>query len=276
MDLDLDLSRVKTLVTTYGARLVTGLAILILGALVIHLVLRLLRRRINRKVNPRIDPTVASFIQNFARFLLYTLLVLTAVNIMGVPMTTVVALLGSAGVAVSLAMQGALSNLIGGVILLLLKPIRAGEYVKVNDCEGTVQGIGVFYTDLVTFDGKHVSIPNSSMTNTPITNFTREGRRRVDVTFPVSYLAPIDRVFEVLNGLVARTDRVLPDPAPQVRLTSCASSSMDYAVRLWTKTEDYWDVYFFLIEQGKRALDEAGIPIPYQQVDVHLHDGAPD
>ena len=122
----------------------------------------------------------------------------------------------------------------------------------------------------MTFDGKHVSMPNSSLTNTPIINFTREGRRRVDVGFSVSYDTPIDRVMEVLNQVVRETEHVLPDPAPAVKLTACGASSMDYAIRLWTKTSDYWDVYFFLLEHGKRALDAAGIRVPYPQLDVHL------
>ncbi len=266
--------RLSALLTENGARLLKGLLILIIGMIAVHWVLRLLRGRLSGTGKLRIEPTLGRFLSNILRLLLYAVVILTAANAMGIPLTTVVALVGSAGVALSLAMQGALSNLIGGVMLLILKPIRAGEYIRVSEFEGSVQGIGVFYTDLVTFDGKHISVPNSSMTNTPIINYTREGRRRVDVSFSVSYDAPIDSVLAVLNALIARTDRVLPDPAPQVRLTGCASSSMDYAIRLWTATADYWDVYFFLLEHGKRALDEAGISVPFQQVDVHMkHDG---
>ncbi len=266
----LNLEHIGDLLTTHGMRLLTGLLILVAGSVAVHFAIKLTRRRIEMSPSLRPEPTVATFLNNLVRVVLYGLVILTAANAMGVPLTTVVALVGSAGVAVSLAMQGALSNLIGGVLLLLLKPIRVGEYVKAADTEGTVQGIGVFYTDLVTFDGKHVSMPNSSLTNTPIVNFTREGRRRVDVTFSVSYDTPMDDVFSVLNRVVAETGRVLPDPAPAVKLTACASSSMDYVIRLWTETADYWDVYFSLIERGKRALDAAGISVPFQQVDVHL------
>lgn len=266
----MDFEKLGELLTTNGLRLLKGLLILVIGMTAVHYVLKFARRRMAQSVAPKFEPTLATFLSNILRLILYTVVILTAAGAMGIPLTTLVAVVGSAGVAVSLAMQGALSNLIGGVMLLLLKPIRVGEYIRVNDSEGSVQGIGVFYTELTTFDGKHVSMPNSSLTNTPIINYTREGRRRVDVSFSVSYDAPIDDVFAVLNRVVADTGRVLPDPAPQVKLTACASSSMDYAVRLWTTTADYWDVYFTLLEQGKRALDAAGISVPFQQVDVHL------
>lgn len=269
----MNLDHLSTLITTYGAKLGAGLLVLIVGLIAVHWGMKAVRRGLDKSERIRVEPTVGSFLQNLIRVVLSLLVILTAASIMGVPMTTVVALVGSAGVAVSLAMQGALSNLIGGVMLLLLKPIRVGEYVKISDMEGTVQGIGVFYTDLVTFDGKHVSMPNSSITNTPIVNLSREGRRRVDVSFSVSYSAPIDDVLAVLNRLVAGTEHVLPDPAPAVKLTACSASSMDYAVRLWTETAHYWDVYFYLLEQGKRALDAAGIEVPYQQVDVHVKNG---
>lgn len=262
--------QLQQLLTDNGLKLLKGLLILVIGLTAVHFVNKLVRRKLASRVPVKIDPTVASFASNLTRVVLYAVVVMTAAGAMGIPLTTLVALVGSAGVAVSLAMQGALSNLIGGLLLLLLKPIRVGEYVKVGDVEGSVQGIGVFYTDLVTFDGKHVSMPNSSLTNTPIVNFTREGRRRVDVSFSVSYSAPIDEVMAVLSRLAAETDRVLPDPAPAVKLTACGPSSMDYAVRLWTATADYWDVYFGLLERGKRALDAAGIQVPFQQVDVHL------
>ncbi|MBQ6173005.1 MAG: mechanosensitive ion channel [Clostridia bacterium] len=266
----MNMEQIQQLLVQYGAKLLKGILILIIGCVFVHYLLKLCRSAMRKNPNIRMEATLGTFLNNLVRVLLYMTVILTAAGAMGVPLTTVVALLGSAGVAFSLAMQGALSNLIGGVMLLILKPIRADEFVKVGDVEGSVKGIGVFYTDLVTFDGKHVSMPNSSLTNTPIINFTREGRRRVDVGFSVSYDTPIDRVMEVLNQVVRETEHVLPDPAPAVKLTACGASSMDYAIRLWTKTSDYWDVYFFLLEHGKRALDAAGIRVPYPQLDVHL------
>ncbi len=253
-----------------GMKLAAGLAVLVLGLIAVHYVTKAIRGRILNNEKLKIEPTLQNFLGNAARVILYVLVILTAVHIMGIPMTSVLTLVASAGVAVSLAMQGALGNLVGGVMILLLRPIAVGEYISASGCEGTVRGIGIFYTDILTFDGKRVSMPNSSLTNTPITNFTREGRRRAEVVFSVSYDSPMDEVFRVLNGLVGRTPDILPDPAPSVHLITCADSSMDYAVRVWAKTDRYWDVYFALIEDGKRALDAAGISVPYPQMDVHL------
>ena len=253
-----------------GVKLATGLLVLIAGLIVVRLVTKWASQRLDRNPKIRMEPTLKSLLRNIIRVLLYLIVILTAVNIMGIPMSSVLALVASAGVAVSLAMQGALSNLVGGVLLVILKPIAVGEYVKIGDLEGTVQGIGAFYTDILTFDGKHISMPNSNLTNTPITNFTREGRRRVEVTFSAGYESDMATVFRVLNELVARTPDILPDPAPAVHLKEYAASSMDYVVRVWAKNEVYWDVYFALLENGKAALDAAGITIPYPQLDVHM------
>ena len=179
-------------------------------------------------------------------------------------------LLASGGVAIGLALQGAFGNLIGGLILLILRPIRAGEYVKIGDSEGTVQSVGAYYTELITPDNKHLSLPNGTLTNTAITNFSREGTRRLDLVFSVDYGSDMDKVYSVLKDLVAKEDAVLSQPAPQVVLSKCADSSLDFAVRVWVKTEDYWPVNFRLLDGGKRALDAAGISIPFPQMDVHV------
>ena len=253
-----------------GVQLATGLLVLIAGLIAVRLVTKWASRRLDKNPKIRMEPTLRSFLRNIIRILLYLIVILTAVNIMGIPMTSVVALVASAGVAVSLAMQGALSNLVGGVLLVILKPIAVGEYVKIGDLEGTVQGIGAFYTDILTFDGKHISMPNSNLTNTPITNFSREGRRRLEVTFSVSYDSDMREVFRVLQGLVDATPDILSDPAPAVHLKEYAASSMNYVIRAWAANEHYWDVYFALLENGKQALDAAGIRIPYNQMDVHM------
>ena len=179
-------------------------------------------------------------------------------------------LLASAGVAVSLAMQGVLTNLIGGFILLLFKPIKVGEYVRIGENEGTVKAIGAFYTEMATFDNRHINLPNGTLTNTAIINYTREGSRRLDLTFSVSYDSSMDQVYEVLNQVVSQEEALLPDPAPAVVLNKCADSSLDFQIRVWVKTEDYWPVNFRLLDNGKRALDKAGISIPYPQMDVHM------
>ena len=263
----MDMENILRLLREQGLRLLAGLAVLAVGFFLVHWIVKLVDRS---RPLVKVEPTLKGFLDNLTRWLLYILVVLTAVGVMGIPLTSFVTILASAGVAVSLALQGALGNFVGGLLMLILKPFKAGDYVKVGDAEGTVQTVGVFYTELTTPDNRHVSLPNSSLTNTAIVNYTREGTRRLDVTYGVSYGADMDQVFQVLMDVVHRGQGVLGDPAPAVHLTECADSSLKFTVRLWCKTADYWDLYFYLMEEGKRALDRAGIEIPYPQVDVHI------
>ena len=250
-----------------GMKLLGGILILVIGFFLIHWTMKFLKRN-DRFV--KIEPTLKGFLQNLVKLLLYIIVILTAANVMGVPLTSFVTLLASAGVAISLATQGALSNFVGGMTILLLKPFRAGDYVKIGDTEGTVQSIGVFYTELATPDNKHISLPNSNLTNTAIVNFSREGTRRLDISFGVSYDADMDHVISTLKEAVQETNGILPDPAPIIKLTECGDSSLTFMLRVWCKSSDYWDVNWNLLENGKRALDRAGIEIPYPQVDVHM------
>ena len=254
-------------IETQGMKLLGGILILVIGFSLIHWTMKFLKRN-DRFV--KIEPTLKGFLQNLVKLLLYIIVILTAANVMGVPLTSFVTLLASAGVAISLATQGALSNFVGGMTILLLKPFRAGDYVKIGDTEGTVQSIGLFYTELTTPDNKHISLPNNNLTNTAIVNFSREGTRRLDVSFGVSYDADMDHVISTLKEAVQDTNGILPEPAPIIKLTECGDSSLTFMLRVWCKSSDYWDVNWNLLENGKRALDRAGIEIPYPQVDVHM------
>ena len=265
------LEKVITYLEEQGLNLLRGLLVMAIGFFLVNWILKFTKNHL-KKI--KVEPTLESFLNNLIRLVLYILVVLTAVNVMGIPLTSILTLIASAGVAISLALQGALSNLVGGVILLLLKPIKAGEYVKITDAngtiEGTVVGIGAFYTELSMPDRRHLSVPNSSLTDTPIFNFSREGTRRLDVTFPISYEADIDHVFRVLMDLAKGHPAVFTDPAPVVHLSAYNDSSLSYLVRIWCKSEDYWDINFYLLEEGRRALIKAGIGIPYPQMDVHM------
>lgn len=254
-------------ISSAGINLLSGIAVLAIGLFLVHWVMKLLERNEDKM---KIEPTLKGFIKNIVRILLYALVILTAVSTMGIPLTSIVTLLASAGVAVSLAMQGVLTNLIGGFILLLFKPIMVGEYVKIGDNEGTVKSIGAFYTEMTTFDNQHINLPNGSLTNTAIVNFSREGTRRLELTFSVAYESDLDQVYEVLNRVMKADKALLPVPAPEVHLTECAASSLDFSVRVWVNTADYWPAKFRLLDSGKRALDQAGISIPYPQMDVHM------
>ena len=256
---------------TQGVNLFRGLIVLAVGFFLANWIQKLSQKHI-KKIN--IDPTLESFLNNLIRIILYIIVILTVANVMGIPLTSIITIFASAGVAVSLALQGALSNLVGGVFLLILKPIKFGEYVRIGDAngsiEGTVTGIGAFYTELSMPDRRRISIPNSSLTNTPIINYNREGTRRLDLTFSVSYGADMDRVIELLTELAQNAPKVLSDPAPVIHLSAYNDSSISYLVRIWCKSEDYWDINYYLLEEGKRALDRAGIEIPFPQMDIHM------
>lgn len=258
---------IQNFFTTAGVDLLRGLLTLAVGLFLVYWVMKLFDRY-EKKI--KLEPTLRGFIKNLIRIVLYVVVIMTAANTMGIPMTSIVTIVGSASVAISLAMQGVLTNLIGGFILLLFKPIRVGEYVKIGENEGTVKVIGAFYTEIATFDNRHVSLPNGTLTNAPIVNFSREGTRRLDLTFSVSYESSLDQVYEVLNRIVSEEKAVLADPAPSVNLSKCADSSLDFSVRVWVNSADYWPVNFRLLDNGKRALDEAGISIPYPQMDIHM------
>ena len=254
-----------------GLKLISGLLVLIIGFFLVHWILKISGRYL-KKI--KIEPTLETFLNNLIRLILYLVVILTAANVVGIPLTSIITLIGTAGVAISLALQGALSNLVGGAMLLLLKTIKVGEYVKINDAnssiEGTVQAIGAFYTELIMPDNRRLSIPNSSLTNTPIVNFSREGTRRQDISYSVSYASDMDTVFSVLKNLAQNDPRILPDPAPAVYLSEYGESSLVFLLRIWCRGSDYWDVRYDLMENGKRALDKAGIEIPYPQMDVHI------
>ena len=254
------------IIETSGLRLVGGILVLVVGLIIARWLIRCI---IRSKKYAKIDPTVRGFLTAVIRVALYAAVIIAAIGVMGVPLTSFVTIFASAGVAVSLAMQGALSNFVGGVALLLLKQVKAGEYVKVGENEGTVRTVGMFYTELITADNRHVSLPNSSLTNTAITNYTREGTRRLDIPFGVSYNSDIDKVREVLLS-AAQGEGLLETPAPAVLLSECGESSLNFILRVWCRQEEYWNLKFVLTEQGKRALTEAGIEIPYPQMDVHM------
>ena len=210
------------IVKTSGMNLFYGILILAVGFFLIHYIMKVLNRK---EALIKLEPTVKGFLINLIRLLLYLIVILTAAGRIGIPLTSIITLVASAGVAVSLSVQGALSNLVGGLTLLILKPIKAGEYIKVGEYEGTVAVVGSFYTELVTPDLRRISLPNSSLTNTAVINNTREGKRRLDVTFSVGYGSDLDAVYHVLNDLAARCDCLLPDPAPDVHLNKCSDST---------------------------------------------------
>ena len=199
----MDIESLKTIVTSAGVNLLLGIIILVVGLFLTHWIVKFLKQS---KVFAKLDPSLQSFFANIIKLILIVIVVLTAANIIGVPLTSIITIFASAGVAISLGMQGALGNLVGGVTLLILKPIKSGEFVKIGDHVGFVKDIGAFYTEIKTKDNTIISLPNSSLTNTAIMNFTRGGIRRVEVSFNVSYSSDIDLVFSTLKNMTKGSD----------------------------------------------------------------------
>ena len=263
----MDIEKLQSFVTSAGINLLLGIIILVVGLFVIHWLVKFLRKS---KSFSKLDPSLQSFFSNAIKLILIVIVVLSAASVIGIPLTSVITIFASAGVAVSLGMQGALGNLVGGLTLLILKPIKTGEYVQIGQHAGLVKTIGAFYTEIVTRDNSLISLPNSSLTNTAIVNYSREGISRIEVFFTVSRLCEIDTVRGVLLEMAKKGEKVLEDPSPWVLVNKCSETGVEYAVRAWAKAEDWANVRFYLLEYGKRALDEAGIMIPYQQMDVHI------
>ena len=263
----MDIEKLKTFFTSAGVNLLMGIIILVVGLFVVHWLVKFLRKS---KAFSKLDPSLQSFFLNAIKLVLIVVIVLSAANVIGIPLTSIITIFASAGVAISLGMQGALGNLVGGVTLLILKPIKSGEYVQIGQYSGMVKNIGAFYTEIVTRDNSLISLPNSNLTNTAIVNYSREGISRVEVFFTASYQTDIETVRSVLLEMAKKGERVLEDPAPWVLVNKCTETGVEYAVRAWGKAEDWTNVRFYLLEYGKKALDEAGISIPYQQMDVHI------
>ena len=248
-------------------RIVIALVLLFIGTKLIRLLLKKFKKS---RLCRRMDPGLASFTTSASRVVLYILLILILMGVLGIETTSFLALFTSGGVAVALAFQGAVSNLAGGVMILLFHPFRVGDYIETTEISGTVKEVNVLYTVVITPDNKRVTVPNGSLTNTAITDYSAETRRRVDLTFSAAYASDIDEVRAVILEAAGAHEKVMQDPAPEVRLKAQSASSLDFQLRAWCVPDDYWDVYFDLNESVKKAFDRNHIEIPFPQVDVHM------
>ena len=250
--------------------ILAALVILLVGYVLVKWVCKLLDKLLSR--NGKLDASIRSILVNVIRILLLFLLLLTCADKLGLPTDSIITLLGTFGLAFSLAMQSSLSNLAGGLFILGSKPFETGDYVSVAGAEGTVTQIGFIHTALTTVDNKVIHVPNSTITGSVVTNFS-SSQRRVDLTIPVSYNCSLDQAKAVIEGVIARDSRVLQEPAaPFVRVWDLGASAVDIAVRVWCDGNDYWELRSWLIENIKKELDKEGIAIPYSQLDVHVID----
>lgn len=251
-----------------GLRVVLAALAFLIGVQLIRLIRHVLKKALGRS---RVDDSAVSFIDSFVKFGMYFILILTIASGLGVDAASIIALLGSASVAIGLAVQGSLSNFAGGVLLLILKPFAPGDYIKDGSGnEGTVNSIDVFYTHLVTPDHKSIVLPNGTLANGSITNYTKCPTRRLDISVGISYKDDIKRAKEVLTGLLTDDPAVLKDEEVLVFVDTLGDSSVVLNLRCWTRQSDYWTTKWRLTEETKYTLDGAGISIPYPQMDVHV------
>lgn len=258
-------------VLEFGIKIVLAIVILIAGKVIIGFIMKFLNKIFEKG---RIEISVKKFLLSLARALLYFVLIIIICNEVGIDTTSFIALLGTAGLALGLALQGSLSNFAGGVLILLLRPFSVGDYIidAGSGKEGTVEKIDLFYTYLYTADNKSVIIPNGNLTNSTITNVSAQDKRRVDIEIGISYNANMADAKKVIEMLMAKEERILHDEKNVVVIKELAASQVTVLMRAWTKTENYWDVYFDMTESIKNGLDKAGIEIPYNQLDVHVHE----
>ncbi|MFW6390166.1 MAG: mechanosensitive ion channel family protein [Halanaerobiales bacterium] len=250
----------------YGGRLLGAILVFIFGKWVIKLILKY----INRWSKNNLDPTLHSFVKSIAKTILYILLFITAASTMGIQMTSFVAIFGAAGLAIGLALQGSLANFAGGVLILTFRPFNINDFIEVNGNKGKVKSIQILYTTLLTRDNKNIIIPNGTLANSDIINYSIEDTRRVDLQFGVGYDDNILQVKEILQDIVDNHELILKEPAPIIRVGEHADSSVNFNTMVWTESENYWTVYYDLMEEVKLNFDEEGINIPYPQMDVHL------
>lgn len=267
MDWDVIVNYLIQLATTWGIKLLTAIIVLVVALKVIGWIKKFIKQ--SPKLD-KLDPGVRSFLGSFVSISLYILLVIIIAGMIGIPATSFITILASCGVAVGLALQGSLSNFAGGLMLLLFKPFKVGDFVEVSGETGTVAEITVVYTVLLTPDNKRITIPNGTLTNSVIENYSAEELRRVDLTFSTDYSCDIEKVKAIIGKLVENHPLALAEPEPMVRLSAHGDSALTYTVRVWCKNEDYWTVYFDLTESVKEAFDSNQIAIPYPQMDIHV------
>ena len=263
----MDFNLLNTLILAYAGRIVTAGIGLFIGLMLIKKLSSFVIKRLEKS---RTEASLNAFLVSLIRIALQIILIVTVASMLGLEITTLIALLTSVAFAVGLALQGSLANFAGGVLILILKPFKVGDYIEAAGHAGTVKEIQLFYTILHTPDNKKIIIPNASLSNNSAVNFTANDTRRVDFKFGVGYGDDIQKVKDVLGKIAAEHELIFKEPAPQIVLGEHGDSAIVFFFRVWCKTEDYWNIYFDLLEKVKLKFDEAGINIPYPQLDVHL------
>jgi small conductance mechanosensitive channel len=276
-DLGFDWSEVIAMLKTTGIEfainLVTAIAIFYFGRMVVGLLMRGVKKMMQAQ---EVDVTLQTFVANLVRMVLLTFVIIAAISALGIQTTSFIAILGAAGLAIGLALQGSLSNFASGVLIVLFRPYKVGDFVEAAGISGVVEEVQILTTVLKTGDNKKVIVPNGQIMDSVITNYSANERRRVDMVVGVSYDDDLDKVRSTLEQLVAADERILDDPACTIAVSALADSSVNFVVRPWVESADYWGVTFDLTEAIKKRFDKEGISFPFPQQDVHLYKATTD
>jgi small conductance mechanosensitive channel len=267
MDVSSIISKLYEILAVYGMRVVAAIAIFVVGRWIAKALRNFLSRLMTRQ---NVDQTLSTFVTSLSYVTLMAFVIIAALNQLGIQTASLIAVLGAAGLAVGLALQGSLSNFAAGVLMIIFKPFKAGDYIEGGGTAGTVEEIQIFSTQLMTPDNKTVIVPNSKMMSDNIVNYSAKGTRRVDMTFGIGYGDDIDKARSVIQSIIDKDDRVMKDPEPVIVVSALADSSVNFAVRVWTRSDDYWGFYFDATEAVKKAFDAENISIPFPQRDVHI------
>jgi small conductance mechanosensitive channel len=263
----IDPQMLAALAADWGGRALAALAVFFLGRWIVSLIIRWLNAAMRRAA---MDVTLMRFLENVLRSALMILVLLTVANVVGIPTTNFLAIIGAAGLAIGLALKDSLANFSSGVMLVLFRPFKAGDFIDAGGVSGTVEEVGIFKTDIKTPDNRVVIIPNGLIYGGTITNYSAKETRRIDLVIGVGYGDSIQRAREIMMGVLEADERILKDPAPVVMLLELGASSVDFAVRPWVRSADYWATRADVLERIKNALDDNGLSIPYPQQDVHI------
>jgi len=269
---DLDINALlETYVIPWGLKIILAVVIFYIGRIVVSVVIKVVKKLMLARA---MDAILISFLTSILRLVLLLFVVIAALSQLGIDTTSLVALLGAAGLAIGLSLQGSLSNLASGVMLIIFRPFTKGDFVEAGGATGVIEKINIFTTTMTTPDNKEVIIPNGAILGSNITNFSARPTRRVDMVFGISYDDDIRKTKQVLEDILAADERILKDPAPVVALGALADSSVNFLVRPWVKTEDYWKVFWDTTETVKLRFDAEDITIPYPQMDMHMKQAA--
>ena len=261
------MNKIYELCISYGGKLLLAIVVLVVGLLVIGSVRKMLNRLLGKD---KLDKTLQVVIKNTAMFVLYAILIISVIEILGVPMTSVMALIASCGLAIGMSLQGALANFAGGIMILIFKPFKVGDYIESSGAEGIVKDITIFYTVIVTLDNSRISVPNGDLMNSNISNFSSEKIRRIDLEFKVTNDCDGDFAREVLLKAAEETEGIMHDPKPFTRLSAVDDDTYIYTVRVWVDADKYWDLYFDVLENCSKALNENGIDDPEERIAVRI------